>query len=118
MELTTGAILRRITRTNLSVSAHKLATVILDGIAWKDGYNGLPRGTAAFTLGDLARQMGVSRQYLHVLLGELAASGLRLMRQRLRGPIALWRFRFGCCDEGAGGSAVSATDDRSPYKEN
>ena len=33
MELTTGAILRRITRTNLSVSAHKLATVILDGIA-------------------------------------------------------------------------------------
>jgi len=117
MELTTGAILRRITRTNLSVSAHKLATVILDGIAWKDGYNGLPRGTAAFTLGDLARQMGVSRQYLHVLLGELAASGLRLMRQRLRGPIALSRFRFGCCDEGAGGSAVSATDDRSPYKE-
>jgi len=48
MELTTGALLRRITETALSVSAHKLATIILDGIAWKDGYNGLERGTAAF----------------------------------------------------------------------
>lgn len=117
MELTTGAILRRITRTELSVSAHKLATVILDAIAWKDGYNGLPRGTAAFTLSDLARQMGVSRQYLHILLGELADSGLRLIRQRLRGSIALWRFRFGCCDVGTSKSAVSATDDTPPYKE-
>ena len=35
MNLTTGAILRRITETPLSVSAHKLATIILDGIAWK-----------------------------------------------------------------------------------
>ena len=43
MELTTGAILRRITETSLSVSAHKLATHILVGIAWKDGYNGLER---------------------------------------------------------------------------
>jgi hypothetical protein len=50
MEPTTGLILRRITQTELSVSAHKLATVILDAIAWKEGYNGLPRGTAAFTL--------------------------------------------------------------------
>ena len=33
----------------VGVSAHKLATIILDGIAWKDGYNGLVRGTAAFT---------------------------------------------------------------------
>ena len=33
MELTTGAILRRITETPLSTSAHKLATIILDGIA-------------------------------------------------------------------------------------
>ena len=41
MELTTGAILRRITETPLSTAAHKLATIILDGIAWKDGYNGL-----------------------------------------------------------------------------
>ena len=38
MELTTGAILRRITETPLSTAAHKLATIILDGIAWKDGY--------------------------------------------------------------------------------
>ena len=60
MELTTGAILRRITETDLSVSAHKLATIILDGIAWKDGYNGLERGTAAFTLAHLTQKMGVS----------------------------------------------------------
>ena len=32
MEPTTGLILRRITQTDLSVSAHKLATVILDAI--------------------------------------------------------------------------------------
>ena len=117
MELTTGAILRRITRTDLSVSAHKLATLILDAIAWKDGYNGLPRGTAAFTLGDLARQMGVSRQYLHVLLGELATSGLRLMRQRIRGSFAIWRFRFGCCDEAEATPSVSGTEDSSLYME-
>ena len=49
MELTTGAILRRITETPLSTAAHKLATIILDCIAWKDGYNGLKRGTGAFT---------------------------------------------------------------------
>ena len=55
MELTTGAILRRITETPLSTAAHKLATIILDGIAWKDGYNGLERGTAAFTLAHLAK---------------------------------------------------------------
>ncbi|MCE8522770.1 hypothetical protein KBY30_17390 [Ruegeria pomeroyi] len=36
MEPTTGLILRRITQTNLSVAAHKLATLILDAIAWKD----------------------------------------------------------------------------------
>jgi hypothetical protein len=56
MELTTGAILRRITETPLSTAAHKLATIILDGIAWKDGYNGLERGTAAFTLAHLAEK--------------------------------------------------------------
>lgn len=117
MELTTGAILRRITHTDLSVSAHKLATLILDGIAWKEGYNGLPRGFAAFTLADLAERMGVSRQYLHVLLGELAVSGLRLLRQRLRGHIAVWQFRFGCCEDCAPGSAVSATGDTPLYKE-
>jgi len=117
MELTTGAILRRITRTDLSVSAHKLATLILDGIAWKDGYNGLPRGTAAFTLGDLAHLMGVSRQYLHVLLGELAKSGLRLIRQRIGGAMALWQFRFGCCEDDKAGSVVSRTGDRPLYKE-
>ena len=36
MTITTGAVLRRIIETQLSASAHKLATVILDGIAWKD----------------------------------------------------------------------------------
>ena len=37
MTLTTGAILRRITEADLSAASHKLATIILDGIAWKDG---------------------------------------------------------------------------------
>lgn len=95
MQLTTGAILRRITETDLSVSAHKLATIILDGIAWKDGYNGLDRGTAAFTLAHLAEKMGVSRQYLSVLLAELAHSPLCLERQKPHGKYAPWLFRFG-----------------------
>mgnify|MGYP006149930963 CR=1 FL=1 len=54
MELTTGTLLRRIVETEVSTSAHKLATLILDGMAWKEGYNGLERGTAAFTLVDKA----------------------------------------------------------------
>ena len=117
MELTTGAILRRITNTNLSTSAHKLATLILDGIAWKDGYNGLPRGTAAFVLVDLAERMDVSRQYLHTLLNELAASGLRLVRHRARGNLAPWLFRFAGCDEADPEEEVSTTDDTALYKE-
>lgn len=115
MELTTGAILRRITHTELSCAAHKLATVILDAIAWKDGYNGLPHGTAAFTLGDLADRMTVSRQHLHALLAELAASGLRLLRQRGKGRFAPWLFRFGCCDQPDADGEVSTTADTTPY---
>ena len=104
MELTTGAILRRITETPLSVSAHKLATLILDGIAWKDGYNGLDRGTAAFT----------SRQYLSVLLGELEASSLKLEREKPNGKFAPWLFRFGAVDKACPeADVVSATDDTS-----
>ena len=95
MELTTGAILRRITGTPLSTAAHKLATIILDGIAWKDGYNGLERGTAAFTLAHLAEKMGVSRQHLTALLVELAASSLALVRWKPNGKFAPWLFRFG-----------------------
>jgi hypothetical protein len=95
MELTTGAILRRITETPLSTAAHKLATIILDGIAWKDGYNGLERGTAAFTLAHLAGKMGVSRQHLTALLVELAASNLALVRWKPNGKFAPWLFRFG-----------------------
>ena len=95
MELTTGAILRRITETPLSTAAHKLATIILDGIAWKDGYNGLERGTAAFTLAHLAEKMGVSRQHLTALLVELAASGLALVRWKPNGKFAPWLFKFG-----------------------
>lgn len=95
MKLTTGAILRRITETPLSTAAHKLATIILDGIAWKDGYNGLERGTAAFTLAHLAEKMGVSRQHLTALLAELAASGLALVRWKPNGKFAPWLFRFG-----------------------
>lgn len=64
MEPTTGLILRRITQTNLSVAAHKLATLILDAIAWKDGYNGLSRGTAAFTLSALAELAPISTGHL------------------------------------------------------
>ena len=99
MELTTGLILRRITETELSVSAHKLATIILDGIAWKEGYNGLSRGTAAFTLSALAEKMAVSRQYLTVLLTELEASQLQLTRQKPNGKYAPWLFRFTAFDE-------------------
>ena len=114
MELTTGAILRRITETPLSVSAHKLATLILDGIAWKDGYNGLDRGTAAFTLGHLAERMGVSRQHLTVLLAELAASALGLIRWKPNGRFAPWLFRFGAVDNtGPEADLVSGTDDTS-----
>lgn len=98
MEPTTGLILRRIIQTDLSVSAHKLATVILDAIAWKEGYNGLPRGTAAFTLADLASKMGISRQYLTELLAELEASGLELRREKPNGKFAPWLFRFTAFD--------------------
>ena len=115
MELTTGAILRRITHTNLSCAAHKLATLILDGVAWKEGYNGLPHGTAAFTLNDLAERMEISRQHLHSLLTELAASGLRLLRHRGKGRFAPWLFRFGCCDEPDLDDEVSTSADISPY---
>ncbi|HNP16016.1 hypothetical protein [Maliponia aquimaris] len=96
MDLTTGSILRQILRCDLSVSAHKLATIILDGIAWKDGYNGLDRGTAAFTLSTLSDIMGVTRQHLTTLLAELAASELRVERWKPNGKFAPWLFRFGC----------------------
>lgn len=114
MELTTGAILRRITETPLSTAAHKLATIILDGIAWKDGYNGLERGTAAFTLVHLAEKMGVSRQHLTVLLVELAASNLALVRWKPNGKFAPWLFRFGGHEVAdAPPDVVSASDDTS-----
>ena len=114
MNLTTGTILRRITETDLSVSAHKLATVILDGIAWKDGYNGLERGTAAFTLANLAEKMGVSRQHLTDLLAELAESALTLVRWKPNGKFAPWLFRFGGSeDEITSPDVVSATGDTS-----
>ena len=120
MEPTTGLILRRITQTDLSVSAHKLATVILDAIAWKEGYNGLPRGTAAFTLADLASKMGVSRQYLTELLAELEASELELRREKPNGKFAPWLFRFTAFDaesedqdveSGTGDTSLSRIED-------
>lgn len=118
MEMTTGAILRRITETPLSVSAHKLATLILDGIAWKDGYNGLSRGTAAFTLTALAEKMDVSRQYLTVLLGELEASDLKLERKKPNGKFAPWLFRFAAFDQSDGHhDVVSAAGDTSLSRE-
>jgi hypothetical protein len=118
MNMTTGAILRRITETPLSVSAHKLATIILDGIAWKDGYNGLERGTAAFTLAHLAEKMGVSRQHLTVLLVELAASSLALVRWKPNGKFAPWLFLFGAAREDAvSQDVVAATGDTSLSRE-
>jgi transcriptional regulator with XRE-family HTH domain len=117
MTLTTGALLRRIIQTPLSASAHKLATIILDGIAWKDGYNGLERGTAAFTLADLAQKMGVSRQYLSNLLSELARSSLALARWKSNGKFAPWIFRFAGLEEGSPQNVMSATGDTSLYRE-
>ena len=118
MEPTTGLILRRITQTELSVSAHKLATLILDAIAWKDGYNGPPRGTAAFTLPHLASKMGISRQYLTELLAELEASELELRREKPNGKFAPWLFRFTAFDtEGSDQDVASGTGDTSLSKE-
>lgn len=118
MDMTTGAILRRITQTPLSVSAHKLATIILDGIAWKDGYNGLARGTAAFTLAHLAEKMGVSRQHLTALLSELAGSALALTRWKPNGKFAPWLFRFsGPEDDPISPDAASSTGDTSLSRE-
>ena len=118
MTLTTGAILRRITEADLSAASHKLATIILDGIAWKDGYNGLYRGTAAFTLAHLADKMGMSRQHLTALLAELAASTLELVRWKPNGKFAPWLFRFGAGGEVADlQNIVSATGDTSLSRE-
>ena len=118
MTLTTGAILRRITEANLSAASHKLATIILDGIAWKDGYNGLERGTAAFTLAHLADKMGMSRQHLTALLAQLAASTLELVRWKPNGKFAPWLFRFGAGEEVAVlQDVVSATGDTSLSRE-
>jgi hypothetical protein len=118
MELTTGAILRRITETPLSTAAHKLATIILDGIAWKDGYNGLDRGTAAFTLAHLSEKMGVSRQHLTALLVELAASSLALARWKPNGKFAPWLFRFGGLEDAySSPDVVSASGDTSLSRE-
>jgi hypothetical protein len=114
MEPTTGLILRRITQTELSVSAHKLATVILDAIAWKEGFNGLSRGTAAFTLAGLACKMNISRQYLTELLAELEASELELRREKPNGKFAPWLFRFAAFDaEGDDQDVESGTGDTS-----
>lgn len=118
MNLTTGAILRRITEADLSAASHKLATIILDGIAWKDGYNGLTRGTAAFTLAHLADKMGMSRQHLTALLAELAASTLELVRWKPNGKFAPWLFRFGRAEnETVLQDVVSSTGDTSLSRE-
>lgn len=118
MELTTGALLRRIVETELSPSAHKLATLILDGIAWKAGYNGLDQGTAAFTLTHLAEKMGMSRQHLTALLSELAKSALALVRWKPNGKFAPWLFRFGGAKDAANSpDVVSTTGDTSLSRE-
>lgn len=115
MDLTTGSILRQILRCDLSASA--LATIILDGIAWKDGYNGLERGTAAFTLAALAEIMGVTRQHISTLLAELAASELRVERWKPNGKFAPWLFRFGCVTEQSPQHLASTGGDTSLSRE-
>lgn len=117
MDLTTGSILRQILRCDLSASAHKLATIILDGIAWKDGYNGLDRGTAAFTLTTLSEIMGVTRQHLTTLLAELAASELRVERWKPNGKFAPWLFRFGCASDKSPQHLASTGGDTSLSRE-
>lgn len=118
MDQTTGTLLRLIITANLSVAAHKLATVILDGIAWKDGFNGLERGTAAFTLAELGAKVGVSRQYLNTLLTELETSPLGLIRWRPKGRQSPWLFRFspGSLQSGTP-DVASAEDDNTLYRE-
>lgn len=115
MDLTTGALLRRILATPLSVSAHKLATLLLDGMAWKDGYNGLECGTAAFTTRQLMAGMGISRQHLGTLLTELVQSDLRLQRWKDRGHFAPWIFRFNPVDNSdPGDDGLTSRDAKSP----
>jgi hypothetical protein len=92
--------------------------LILDGIAWKDGYNGLDHGTAAFTLSHLAEKMGVSRQHLLDLLSELAESNLALTRWKPNGKYAPWIFRFGRPEEDLiAPDVASAAGDTSLYRE-
>lgn len=115
MDMTTGALLRRILATPLSMGAHKLATLLLDGMAWKDGYNGLECGTAAFTTRQLMARMGISRQHLGTLLTELAQSDLRLQRWKDRGHFAPWIFRFNPVDNSdPGDDGLTSRDAKSP----
>ena len=80
---------------------------------------GLPRGTAAFTLSALAEKVGVSRQYLSVLLNELASSELHLVRHKPHGKYAPWLFRFTAFDkEEEPHDVESGGGDTSLYKEN
>jgi hypothetical protein len=83
----------------------------------EDGYNGLPRGAAAFTLAALAERMGISRQYLSNLLGELAVSGLRLERRKPHGKYAPWLFRFGEGFRRKPQDVVSSGGDTSLFRE-
>lgn len=116
MDMTTGSLLRRITQTDLTMAAHKLATLILDGMAWKEGYNGLPIGAAGFTMAGLSAAMGVSRQYLYQLFAELEASELKLSRERVSAGGTLWLFRFGIMAK-SDGPGPTTGGDRALYKE-
>lgn len=78
----------------------------------------MPRGTAAFTLADLASKMGISRQYLTELLSELEASELELRREKPNGKFAPWLFRFTAFDTENGDQDVaSGTGDTSLSRE-
>ncbi|WP_167852783.1 hypothetical protein [Tabrizicola sp. DRYC-M-16] len=62
--------------------------------------------------------MGISRQYLNVLLGELQASDLQLEREKSNGKYAPWLFRFAAFEhEGNLQDVASCTGDTSLYRE-
>jgi hypothetical protein len=63
--------------------------------------------------------MGVSRQYLTVLLNELQASELQLERAKPNGKFAPWIFRFSAFDEQSENhDLVSGEDDTSLSRDN
>jgi hypothetical protein len=92
MELTTGAILRRISEMPLhggpqARDYHHRWDRLEGRLQWARSRD------CPFTLAHLAEKMGVSRQHLTALLLELAASRLALVRWKPNGKFAPWLFQ-------------------------